>query len=275
MGNKIKDSRVKNIGLNKILEEIILKKKKDLAKQKEDISLSELKEFVSNLGIVREQFKKAISGTREISLIAEIKLASPADPLFEPTVEIMDQAKIYEDAGADCISYITEKYFFKGDVASIIKIAAKVKLPIIQKDFVIDEYQIYEAKIVGSSALLLIARLLDGKKLEEFVEVCKSFGIEPVVEINDQKDLEKALSTTTNVIAVNARDLTTFQIDVDRACELLKRIPDKFIKLGFSGINSLSEVEKYKKAGAKGVLVGTSLMQSDDVGSFIKSLKNI
>jgi indole-3-glycerol phosphate synthase len=275
MGNNIKGSRLKNKGLNIVLEEIIKKKKKDLAKQKQEISLSELKEFVSNLGIVQGEFKKAISDTPKISLIAEIKLASPADPQFGPTVEIMDQAKIYEDAGADCISYITEKYFFKGDVASIIKIAAKVKLPIIQKDFVIDEYQIYEAKIVGSSALLLIARLLDGKKLGEFVDLCKSFGIEPVVEINDQKDLDKALSTTTNVVAVNARDLTTFQIDVDKACELLKRIPDKFIKLGFSGINSTSEVEKYKKAGAKGVLVGTSLMQSENAESFIKSLKNI
>ena len=275
MKNKKQELRIKNQGLNKILTEIIEKKKGDLIKQKKEISLSELKDFVSNLGVAHGFFKKNILEAKDTALIAEIKLASPAEPLFGPTVEIMDQAKIYEDAGADCISYITEKYFFKGDVASIIKIAAKVKLPIIQKDFVVDEYQIYEAKIVGSSALLLIARLVDEEKLRKLVKLCIELGIEPVVEINDQEDLDKSLGTNANIIAVNARDLSTFEVDVDKACKLMKKIPARFIKLGFSGVNSSVEVKKYQNSGAQGVLVGTSFMKSKNIKKFVKELKNL
>jgi len=282
MLNKIKDLpagkaglRFKNQALHKILQEIVEKKKIDLVEQKKQIPLSKLKEFVSNLGLGRNIFKKNILKSQNIALIAEIKLASPADISFDPKVDIMDQAGVYEKAGTDAISYITEKYFFKGDVSRVIKIAARVKLPILQKDFVIDEYQIYEAKIVGSDALLLIARLLGAQKLKKYVDICFKLGIEPVVEINDKKDLQKAIVTKTSFIAVNARDLSTFEIDVDKACKLLKQIPDKFIKLGFSGIKSSVEVKKYKQAGARGVLVGTSLMQANNIEKFIKSIINI
>lgn len=270
---KKQELRIKNNGLNKVLEEIVRRKKEDLVKQKKEISLSKLKEFASNLSGGQNAFKQKIIDSKGIALIAEIKLVSPSDTSFKPVVEIMDQAHEYEKVGADAISYITEKYFFKGDVSKVVTISAKVGLPILQKDFVIDEYQIYESKIVGSSALLLIARLVDVKKLKNFVEFCLAEGIEPVVEINNDEDLRKAIKTTTNIIAVNARDLSTFEVDVDKARELMKKVPDKYIKLGFSGIKSVAEVKKYKDAGARGVLVGTSLMKSKNIAAFIKELK--
>ncbi len=272
---KVKSSKLKVQSLNNILIQIVENKKRDLALQKKEIPLSKLKEFVSNLGTGNSQFKEAILKAKNIALIAEIKLASPTDKTLKPNIDIMDRAGEYENAGADALSYITEKHFFKGEVSNVIKIAAKVELPVLQKDFVIDEYQIYEAKIVGSSALLLIAKLTDTKTLKKYVDLCKTLGIEPVVEINDKLDLQKAVNTKADIIAVNARDLSTFEIDVDKACELIKKIPNKYILLGFSGIKSSTEVKKYKKAGANGVLVGTSLMQASDIKLYIKELKQV
>lgn len=273
MYKKNQESGIRNQGLNKILKEIVEKKKKDLVKQKKEIPLIKLKEFASNLASGGSKFKEKLLNSGEIALIAEIKLASPADSSFKPTIEIIDQAQKYEKAGADAISYITETHFFKGDVSKVVTISAKVKIPILQKDFVIDEYQIYEAKIVGSTALLLIARLVDSKTLKEFIQLCRGLSIEPVVEINNEEDLLKAKTVNPSIIAVNARDLGTFEVDIDKACKLIKKIPNKYIKLAFSGVKSPTEVRKYKEAGARGVLVGTSLMTAKDIKSFILSLR--
>lgn len=220
-------------------------------------------------------FKDKILGAPSIAIIAEIKLASPTHPELGTPDDIVQRAIEYESAGADAVSVVIEKDFFKGDIAFIPKLAENIKLPILEKDFVIDAHQIYEGKMVGASAILLIARLVDVQKLQAFVETAKKIGIEPIVEINSLEDLQKAQTTTTSIIAVNARDLTTFEVNVDTACKLLTRIPDRFIKLGFSGVNSSEEVKKYKSAGAKGVLVGTSLMKTNNVVEFIRSLKTV
>ncbi len=209
----------------------------------------------------------------KINLIAEIKFASPTNSILGSSKGLLQRAEQYEQSGADAISIITEKHFFKGDVSFIPQIKKHVTIPVLQKDFVIDEAQIYEAKQLGTDALLLIARLVDAQTLKQFVNLCFIVGIEPVVEINNEEDLQKAIETETKIIAVNARDLETFEIDVQNACLLIKKIPDRFIKLGFSGILSVKEVLHYKKAGADGILVGTSLMQTEDIGGLIKELK--
>ncbi len=208
-----------------------------------------------------------------ISLIAEIKFASPTNPTLGSPKALLQQAKQYEQSGADAVSLITEKRFFKGSPSFVTKVKEAVTLPVLQKDFVIDSRQIYEAKEIGSDALLLITRLIDGETLKKFVNICLEEGIEPVVEINNEEDLQKAIETETKIIAVNARDLETFTIDISSACSLIKKIPDHFIKLGFSGIHSSREVQQYKKAGANGVLAGTSLMQTNDIDKLMNSLK--
>lgn len=261
----------KNQKLHNILLEIVERKKHDL--------VSSHSEFISKShGILNKfqddnTFKQAIITGKNVSLIAEIKFASPTSPHLGSKEELLDRAKRYEKTGADAISIITESHFFKGDVAFVSQVKKTVGIPVLQKDFVIDERQIYQAKEIGSDALLLIARLIDEKTLQYFVDVCFDLGIEPVVEINSEEDLEKATKTKTKIIAVNSRDLETFDIDVTRACELIKQIPDTFIKLGFSGINSQEEVEQYKNAGTRGVLVGTSLMRAKNIAEFINSLR--
>ncbi len=218
-------------------------------------------------------FTKNILKAKSIAVIAEIKLASPTEKNLGSEKDILNKALMYEKSGADAISFITEGSVFKGDIKYISLIKSRVNLPVLQKDFIIDPIQIYEAKLNGSDALLLIAKILDEKTLIDFVNLCLEIGIEPVVEINDEIDLKKAINSKIKIIAVNARNLETLEVDLDKACKLLKLIPKKIIKLGFSGILSKTEVEKYKNSGARGVLVGTNLMKAENVSKFIGDLR--
>lgn len=263
--------------MNNKIKEIVSKNAKDLVVKRQTVPLDTLKKQVVTVLEARDFYQSLLDGYiyAGMGMITEIKLASPTEEKLGDATQIEKRAKLYEDAGADAISIVTEKYFFQGDSAFVQKVKNVVSLPVLQKDFIVDVYQIYEARMNRADALLLIVKLLDEEKLHEFIQRCFDLGMEPVVEINDEKDLEKALKTKTRVIAVNARDLDTFTVDVAKACELLKRIPDTFLKLGFSGIQSKEQVAHYKNAGAKGVLVGTSLMKSENIRNFIKELRSI
>ncbi|HEX3082275.1 MAG TPA: indole-3-glycerol phosphate synthase TrpC [Candidatus Saccharimonadia bacterium] len=207
------------------------------------------------------------------AVIAEIKIASPSHPRLGSLDEAVGRAAAYEEAGADAVSFITERHYFKSDGAYIARLKSATNLPVLQKDFVVDEYQVYQARALGSDALLLITRLIDAGMLGTLVTLTRELGMEPVVEINSEGDLEKALATDTAVVAVNARDLSTFEVDVARACRLLERLPGHLVRLGFSGIESAEQVRQYEAAGANGVLVGTSLMQAADPRAFIRDLR--
>lgn len=247
--------------MHNILKKIIEKKRQDL----------------NSVKASARSFLNAIEHPHDgkIALIGEIKFASPTVKSLGDPFTLIQRAKDYEDAGIDALSIITEKHYFKGDTRFITQVKEKISMPILQKDFVVDPNQIYESAFLGADALLLIARLVDAKTLKQFVALSKQLDIEPVVEINNKEDLEKTIQTDASIIAVNARNLENFEIDIDKACELLKKIPKKFIKLGFSGIHSSKEIAKYKKAGAKGILVGTSLMKTKNISQFIKDLRNI
>ena len=256
--------------MHKKLEEIITTTKEDLLKRKEDKPLGNRAQKVNN----NRKFSQAILNPKDgrIAIIAEIKLASPAEGNLGDRDNIEGRVKQYEKAKVDAISIVTEKYFFKGDPKFVKKIKSTTSLPVLQKDFIIDPYQLYEVQTIGADAVLLNARILSAKDLINLVNLAKKLGIEPVVEINNQEDLGKVIETQTKIIAVNARDLDTFKIDVDKACNLMKKIPSKFLKLGFSGVKGKKEMEKYKNAGAGGVLIGTSLMKAKNIVEYIKSL---
>lgn len=259
--------------MHRKLEEIVNRTKEDLLKRKRKISLDELKTLISRQ--VGRGFIKAIENPKKgsISIIAEIKLSSPTQVSMGCKEGIIDRVSQYEKSNVDSISVVTEKHFFGGDPEFIGKIKKVVRLPVLQKDFVVDPYQVYEAKIAGADALLLIAGILSEKDLTYLVDLTKEIGIEPVVEVVSTKDLRKAFATKTKVIAVNARDLDTFEINLERACRLLKKVPDTFIKLGFSGVKGNKEVRRYKNSGAIGVLIGTNLMKSKNISEFIERLR--
>lgn len=255
------------------LEDILNKTKEDLKIRKKQKSLANLKE--STRPIKTKSFFDAIINPKlnSVAVIAEIKFASPSIGQLGTPEGLLSKVKQYEKAGATAISIVTEIHFFHGDPKFVMQIKNVTPLPVLQKDFILDKYQIYEASLTGADAILFITKFLSKSELIKFVKLAQKLGLESVVEINDEIDLKKAIETNTKIIAVNARNLTTFDIDVDKACDLMKKIPEQFIKLGFSGISSIIEVEKYKKAGAKAVLIGTSLMKAENIGDFLKELK--
>jgi len=264
--------------MNDMIKKIIEMNKVDLLKRIESKPVRDMQKTISRLPKALD-FAGAFS---EFGIIGEIKLASPLAGQLANPEEVLDIALEYKQSlpsedskkgGADAISIITEKYFFKGDINFIKQVKEETGLPVLQKDFVVDPYQIYESRVNGADALLLIAKIISPDQLKRFVGLCLEIGLEPVVEINDEFDLENALGTNTRIIAVNGRDLDTFEVDVERACELIGKIPDKFLKLGFSGVNSKKEAEKYRKAGARGILVGTSLMKSRKKKEFLEGLR--
>lgn len=241
--------------MHKKLNEILNKTNKELLERKKRVRPFKV-------------FKKG-----HLNIIAEVKLASPSEGKLGQEKEMASRVKEYEKAGAVAISVVTEKHFFKGDPKLVGEIKKISSLPVLQKDFILDESQIYQQFLDGADAILLIVRILSKEKLQELVKTTIKLGLEPVVEINSQADLVKALSTTTKIIAVNARDLDSFKVDVDKACELLKKVPNRFIKLGFSGVMGKTEVNKYQKAEADGILIGTSLMKSGNINKFLEDLK--
>lgn len=256
--------------MNDMLVKIIQATKRNLEDRRDKKSIEELKEEVKKTSDIRD----FCGAFKSFGIIAEIKLASPSAGKLGGESSILRSVDQYISGGADAISVITEKDFFEGDLKFIEMIKEKTLLPVLQKDFVIDPYQVYESKVSGADALLLIVKIIPEDTLGTLVKLCLEVGIEPVVEINDDEDLSKALMTQTRIIAINARDLDNFKIDLNKACDLIKRIPDNFLKLGFSGVNSKEEVDLYSKAGAKGVLIGTKLMKIEKKDTFLKSLKN-
>ena len=266
--------------INKIIET----NEEDLLKRKEKFAVTELENKIKELPKALD-FYNALNKSRlprryaprndggGFGIIAEIKLASPSAGDLADESQVLEIAQEYKEGGADAISIITEKYFFKGDVNFIKQVKEETDLPVLQKDFIVDPYQIYESRAFGADALLLIAKIISPDQLKKFVDLSLELGVEPVVEINDRLDLENALQTKTRIIAINARDLDAFKVDVEKACGLLKSIPEKYLKLGFSGVNSKKEVEMYKSAGARGVLVGTNLMKAENRTEFIMSLR--
>lgn len=262
----------------KVLNKIIEATKKEVSLRKKKIDLQRYYHRVLlKKTTLSHNFLTKISaiGLIRLGIIAEIKLASPSEGNIISEVELEDKIMDYLEAKVDAISVVTESKFFKGDLSLIGVVKFFTEVPILQKDFIIDPYQIYEAKDKGANALLLIARILSKQELKDFVDVCLEIGLDPVVEVNSIEDLENAVSTNAQIIAVNSRDLDTFEIDIERACRIMKQIPDHYLKLGFSGVNSKTEAKLYRASGASAVLIGTKLMKEKDIKSFLKEiLKN-
>ncbi len=256
---------------------LILKLTKEQVRlRKKKISLEKLNQkILLNRGLSHIFLTKlhAVS-LKRLGIIAEIKLASPSAGVLGDLEYVEDKVLEYKEAQVDAISIVTEKNFFKGSLDLIKTVKKVVNLPILQKDFIVDSYQIYEAKAYGSNALLLITRILDEETLINFVDICFEIGLDPVVEVNSLEDLEKALKTKTAIIAVNSRDLDTFKVDIDYACKLLRKIPEEYIKLGFSGVNSKIEARLYQDARVDAILIGTKLMKEKNIKTFIEEIRS-
>ena len=255
------------------LTEIIKYKIKEVEERKKRLSQDKMIEKLKNKKIEIRDFYKALNQKNETTLIAEIKKASPTLGNINLNINVEKQAIEYTKAGANAISVLTDEKFFKGDLKYLKKIKKITNLPILQKDFIIDPYQIYEAKYYGADAILLISSVLKEDYLNELVNLTHKLGLKCLVETHSKKDIEKALKTKAKIIGINARNLETFKIDLKNIIRLSPLVLSNHLLVAESGIKTREDVLKLKKAGVNCILVGTTLMQASDVGDKIKELK--
>ncbi|MBO5550884.1 MAG: indole-3-glycerol phosphate synthase TrpC, partial [Lachnospiraceae bacterium] len=184
-------------------------------------------------------------------------------------------AKEYEAAGADCISVLTEPEWFMGKDDHLKEISAEVSVPCLRKDFTIDDYMIYEAKLLGASAVLLICAILSGEQLKTYIEVCDSLGISALVEAHDEREIELALDAGSRVIGVNNRNLKDFSVDTGNSRRLRSLVPENVIFVSESGVKNSTDVRRLKEIGADAVLVGETLMRAGDKKTALRELKGV
>ena len=256
-----------------LLAKIVERKREDLAKVKANLPLRDLKSRLRDMEPARD-FYEAISGRgkRRVNLIAEIKKKSPVKGVLIEDLKADVLAEQYEEAGASAISVITEENFFSGN-PDYIRVAKKAaKIPVLRKDFLFDEYHIYEARYLGADAVLLIAAILDPSPLSEFISLSSELGMPALVEIHDERELEKALKAEARIVGINNRDLTTFNVDINTTLRIIKEIPREKVIVSESGINNNDDVRMLGDAGVHAVLVGESIVTAKDVRGKIKEL---
>ena len=191
-----------------------------------------------------------------VSFICECKKASPSKGLIAPSFSYLEIAKEYETAGADCISVLTEPKWFLGNDEYLKEIAEAVSIPCLRKDFTVDEYQIYQAKVLGASAVLLICSILTEDQMKDYIRICDSIGLSALVEAHDEQELKTALNTGARIIGVNNRNLKDFSVDTDNSRRLRELIPPNVLFVSESGVRTAEDVAALRKIGADAVLIG-------------------
>ena len=243
------------------LLEILEEKKQEVARLKKNGIPSPGQRITPGI----RDFKSAISQPGRINLIAEIKFASPSAGTIREKTDPVKIGLIYERAGAAAISLLTDQKYFHGHLENLPGVKQAINLPVLRKDFIIDEIQIREALVWGADAILLIVRILSEAQLKELLYVCHENGLAALVEVHDREDLKKALDSKAEIIGINNRDLDTFEINLQTTHELAAWIPEGHIIIGESGIHSQKDIEGLKVSNVNAVLVGSSLMSSDDM----------
>lgn len=215
------------------------------------------------------KFKKEISQPGRIHLIAEIKKASPSAGVIRADFNVAEIAKIYQAHGAAAVSVLTEDKYFQGNPEYVKAVCACVPLPVLAKDFFIEEAQIFEAKLNGAGAVLLIAAILEDKKLKGLFRLAQELGLDCLVEIHDEWDLDRAYKIEAEIIGVNNRDLRTFNVDLRTCARLIPRIPRDKVIVVESGIKTHDDIRRVRDLGAHAVLIGETFMRAKDMGSKI------
>ncbi len=217
-------------------------------------------------------FKEAVSAPGKVNLIAEIKFASPSAGRIRKAKDPIELARAYERNGASAISLVTESCFFDGDIGQLPLIKKAVGLPVLRKDFIIDEVQVTESLLYGADAILLIARILSEEQLSLLFEMSRDLGLSALVEVHDEEDLKRALNCGAELIGINNRDLDTFKVDLNTTIRLAPLVPERCTVVSESGINNTDDVKRVLDAGVNAILVGTAIMKSENVAEKVKEL---
>ncbi len=259
-----------------ILDKIAEHKRQEVAQAKSRRSLASLQGGVAELEDQPRGFLRALRATSAsgwTAVIAEVKKGSPNKGVIRENFDPLEIAETYQNNGATCLSVLTDEHFFMGHLSYLGKIREVVNLPLLRKDFICDPYQIYEARVAGADAVLLIAAMLDAGQLAEYNALASELYLDVLLEVHDEPELEVALGTGCELIGINNRNLQTFDTDLAVTERLLPLIPAGHFVVAESGIACRADVLRLQKAGAKGFLVGESLMREDDIGAKLRELQ--
>lgn len=255
-----------------ILETIAQANRERYAEIEKQIPLEKIKSKALSMNINDEfPFEKALAKDG-ISYICEVKKASPSKGIIAEDFPYVQIAKDYENAGASAISVLTEPQWFKGENKYLQEISQNVKIPLLRKDFTVCEYQIYEAKVIGASAVLLICALLDTETIRKWIEICDSLGLSALVEAHTEEEVKSALDAGARVIGVNNRNLKDFTVDLTTCTRLRKLVPKEILFVGESGIKTAKDVQELREAGVNGLLIGETLMRNADKKEALEGL---
>ena len=255
-----------------ILETIAQANRERYAEIEKQVPLEEIKKQALSMEITDEfLFEKALAGGG-ISYICEVKKASPSKGIIAEDFLYVEIAKDYEKAGASAISVLTEPRWFKGENRYLQEISQNVKIPLLRKDFTVCEYQIYEAKVIGASAVLLICALLDTDTIRKWIRLCDSLGLSALVEAHTEEEVKSALAAGARIVGVNNRNLKDFTVDLTTCTRLRRLVPKEILFVGESGIKTADDVQELRDAGVNGLLIGETLMRNPDKKQALESL---
>lgn len=256
-----------------ILDDIVKERKEQLQREKDYIPLEEMKEMALASSRKSLGFKEALKRDG-LSVIAEVKKASPSKGVIAEDFYPVETAMAYEAAGAAAISCLTEEFYFKGGSKYFADIRSKVQIPMLRKDFIFDEYQIYEAKVLGADAILLIAAILEEDQLQEFYQLAGKLGMDCLTEVHNEEELKKVIACKCDMIGINNRNLKTFEVDLNTTSKLADKIPYEAVLVSESGMQSKEDLLNVKKQGADGVLIGETLMRSHNIEETMQELRS-
>jgi len=254
-----------------ILDEIVASKRRWLERQKALVPEAELRRRAAQAPSPRD-FPAALATAPPIRLIAEVKKASPSKGLIRPQFDPAEVARSYELHGASCISVLTEEQYFQGSFENLRMVRAAVRLPVLCKDFVVEPYQVYQARAAGADAVLLIAECLDDAELARLYELIRGEGMTPLVELHDERNVDRVLRLGAQLVGVNNRNLQTFAVDLHHTLRLRQRIPTDRVLVAESGIRCRDDVLLLESVGVQAMLVGETLMASPDIGAAVDAL---
>ncbi len=257
-----------------ILDQLANHARERVERAKREIPAEEIKKQALLLSAGNFLFEEALKKP-DISFICECKKASPSKGLIAPDFSCLQIAKEYEAAGADCISVLTEPKWFLGSNGYLREAAEAVRVPCLRKDFTVDEYMIYETKILGGSAILLICSILSGEQIREYIGICDELGLSALVEAHDEAEAETALHAGARIIGVNNRNLKDFTVDAENSKRLRRLIPEDVLFVSESGVRDAEDVERLREIGADAVLIGETLMRAEDKRKKLAELRGL
>ena len=245
-----------------ILDEIVAKTKSKLEEKKQGLSLEELSSKIDFENLKETNFKKSLQNKAE-AIIAEIKKASPSAGIISDNFDPVLKSKEYESFGASALSILTEEDYFLGNIQYLMDVKAITSLPILRKDFIVDEYQIYESKLIGADCILLIASILNDEELKNFSEIAERLKLDYIIEVHDEEELQRVKHFSNAIIGVNNRNLKTFDVDINNSVELKKIFEGENVFIAESGIKSKKDIEYLQQHNINVFLIGESLMKGD------------